>query len=232
MEDGSARGGAIQLGNLRLFCRTGGVHATRGVDAHFGAPAIHTRWPAYPLARQGLVASPHGRPWHSSHSGRGGERPQGHKGLVRARGRARFHTPAPAPSWGRSPRIILAGRLCQRRFEAAEHPFGDRLAAEWLGHRRPRRGGLRWTAARGPGDPRRIGSLAPARHGTQRNPNRDSDSLFQRGDEYPCVKGPVLGADSLGGLAARGDDSRAHVRQPAAASESRGGPAGRGRWRG
>ena len=41
MEDRSARGSAIQLGNLSLICRTGGVHETRGVDAHFGAPAIH-----------------------------------------------------------------------------------------------------------------------------------------------------------------------------------------------
>ncbi len=110
MEDGSARGGAIQLGNLRLLCRTGGVHATRGVDAHFGAPVIHTRWPAYPLARQGLVASPHGRPWHSSHLGCGGERPPRPRACY-GRGARCVFTRWPPPSGGRSQSMDpLAGR--------------------------------------------------------------------------------------------------------------------------
>ena len=68
-----------------------------GVDAHFGAPVMHTGRPAHPLAWQRLAASPRGRPWRRSRFGRGGERPQGHRCPVRARGRARFHTLVPAP---------------------------------------------------------------------------------------------------------------------------------------
>ena len=102
MADVSARRGSIHLGNVRLPCRTGGVHETMGVDAHFGAPVMHTGRPAHPAARQRLAASPRGRPWRRSRLGRGGERPQGHRGPVRARGRARFHTLVPAPFWGRS----------------------------------------------------------------------------------------------------------------------------------
>ena len=54
------------------MCRTGGVHETTGVDAHFGVPVMHTGWPAYPVARQGFAASPRMRSWHRSRLGRGG----------------------------------------------------------------------------------------------------------------------------------------------------------------
>ena len=91
-------------------CRSASVHETRAVNAHFGAPVMHSGWPPHPLARQRLAASPCGRPWRRSRLGRGGERPRGHRCPVRARGHARFHTLVPAPSWGRSPRIIPAGR--------------------------------------------------------------------------------------------------------------------------
>ena len=107
-----------------------GVHEIRGVDAHYGASAIHTGLPAYRAARQRLAAPPRGRPWRTGHSGRGGERPQGHRGLVRGRGRARFHTPAPAPCWGRSPRNIPAGRRLGAALTAAIHPHDDRPSVE------------------------------------------------------------------------------------------------------
>ena len=128
-----------------------------------------------PRGRFELRASPPGRRCRTGPCGRGGERPQGHRGLVRARGRARFHTPAPAPSWGRSPRIILAGRLCRRRFDAVEAPVPRPPRRRLLEHRRPRRGWLCWAAARDTGD--RDGSVHShqTRHGTQGNPNRDSD---------------------------------------------------------
>ena len=83
---------------------------------------------AYPLARQRLAASPRSRPWRRSRFCRGGERPQGHRCPVRARGRARFRTLVPAPCWGRSPSNHPCRKAVPRRSEAADHPFADRLA--------------------------------------------------------------------------------------------------------
>ena len=111
-----------------MLGRTGGVQETRGVDAHFGAPAMRTGCPAYPLARQRLAAPPRGRPGRGSRLGLGGERPQGHRCPVRARGRARFRTLVPAPCWGRSPSNHPCRKAVPRRSEAADHPFADRLA--------------------------------------------------------------------------------------------------------
>ena len=50
------------------------------------------------------------------------------EGLVRVRTQVCLRTPAPVP-WGRSRSINpYAGRRFERRFEAADHPFADRLA--------------------------------------------------------------------------------------------------------
>ena len=111
-----------------MLGRTGGVQETRGVDAHFGAPAMHTGCPAYPLARQGLAACRVGGGGTVAAWGVVGRRPQGHRCPVRARGRARFHTLVPVPFWGRSPSNHPCRKAVPRRFEAAEHPFADRLA--------------------------------------------------------------------------------------------------------
>ena len=42
----------------------------------FRVPVMRTARPAYPLARQGLAASPRGRPGRGSGLGRGGEQPR------------------------------------------------------------------------------------------------------------------------------------------------------------
>ena len=66
-------------------------------------PVMHTGCPAYPLARQRLAASPHGRPWRGSGLGRGGERPQGHRCPVRARGHCAFSHARPRSLLGSLP---------------------------------------------------------------------------------------------------------------------------------
>ena len=65
---------------------------------------------------------------------RGGERPQGHRCPVRARGPRAFSHARPHPLLRSLPlESSLAGRHRQRRFEAAEDPFADRLADEPFG---------------------------------------------------------------------------------------------------
>ena len=118
-----------------MLGRSGGVQETRRVDAHFGAPVMRTGCPAYPRARQRLAASPHGRPGRGSRFGLGGERPQVHRCPVRARGRARFHTLVPAPCWGRSPPIILAGRPSAPR-RGGGPPFRRPAGLRTVGHGR------------------------------------------------------------------------------------------------
>ena len=107
-----------------MLGRTGGVQETQGVDAHFGAPAMRTARLAYPLARQRLAAPPRGRPGRGSRLGLGGERPQGHRCPVRARGRARFHTLVPA-LLGSLPHESSLQEGFHRRVEAAELPIAD-----------------------------------------------------------------------------------------------------------
>ncbi len=51
------------------------------------------------------------------------------KGSVRVRGRACLRTPTPDPFGSLPHQQSLAGRPVQRRFEAAEDPLADRLAA-------------------------------------------------------------------------------------------------------
>ena len=94
-----------------MLCRTGGVHETTGVDAHFGAPVMHTDRPVLSAgaARSCDVAARSGRGTGAAWAAEG-RRPQGPEGLVRARGRAHFHTHAPAPCWGRSPRNYPCGK--------------------------------------------------------------------------------------------------------------------------
>ena len=141
-----------------MLGRTGGVQETQGVDAHFGAPAMRTARPVYPAARQRLAAPPRGRPGRGSRLGLGGERPQGHRCPVRARGRARFHTLVPAPFWGRSPSNHPCRKAVPRRSEAAEHPFTDRRAVGWYGmaEQAPRNPAVAFPhGTAGPSDPRR-----------------------------------------------------------------------------
>ena len=95
--------------------RTGGVQETMEVNAHFGAPVMRTARPVHPLARQRLAASAHGRSGRRSRLGCGGERPQGHRCPVRARGRARLHTLAPPPSGVAPLESSLREGRCGRR---------------------------------------------------------------------------------------------------------------------
>ena len=55
------------------------------------------------------------------------------EGLLRVRGRARLRTPGPSPSGRSQTSDPCAGRRFERRFEAAEHPFADRLAVGLFG---------------------------------------------------------------------------------------------------
>ena len=91
--------------------------------------------------------------------GLGGERPQGHRCPVRARGRARFHTLVPAPFWGRSPSNHPCRKAVPRRSEAAEHPVHRPAGRRVVGHGRasasgPARGLPAWDCWTG-SDPRR-----------------------------------------------------------------------------
>jgi len=141
-------------------CRTGGVHETTGVDAHLGAPVMHTGWIAYPAAPERLTAPPHGRPWHRSHLGRGGERPPQSEGLVRARARARFHTPGPAPS-GVAPLQLSLREGQQSRDATVDHPFGG--------------------ASTGPAAIfGRVATNVPTDSGSLRGPDTDQDASRRR----------------------------------------------------
>ena len=93
---------------------------------------MHTGRPAYPLPRQGLVASSRGRPWHSSHFGRGGERPPSPRAWYGFEAGCACAPPAP-PSWGRSSTSDPSGKGVERRFEAAEDPLADRVAVGLFG---------------------------------------------------------------------------------------------------
>ena len=55
------------------------------------------------------------------------------EGLLRVRGRARLRTPGPSPSGRSQTSDPCAGRRFERRFEAAEHPFANRLAVGLFG---------------------------------------------------------------------------------------------------
>ena len=124
-----------------------------GVNAHFGAPVMHTGRPAHPRARQRLAASPRGRPWRRSRFGRGGERPQGHRCPVRARGRARFHTLVPAPSGVAPLELIPAGRLVQPLLRGGGAPGLRPAGRRAVRHRRAGPGrvrhGSRWPSRTG-----------------------------------------------------------------------------------
>ena len=65
------------------------------------------------------------------------------EGSVRVRGRVCLRTPAPDPFGSLPHQQSLAGRPVQRRFEAAEDPLADRLAAgpSGIADQRPGRGG-------------------------------------------------------------------------------------------
>ena len=101
---------------------------------------MHTGRPAHPRARQRLAASPRGRPWRRSRFGRGGERPQGHRCPVRARGRARFHTLVPAPSGVAPLELIPAGRLVQPLLRGGGAPGLRPAGRRAVRHRRARPG--------------------------------------------------------------------------------------------
>ncbi len=81
-----------------LSCHYYGVKTTWGVDSQFARCRIHTGPAAYPLRRQSYAST--ARPGVAGRAAPAdaGATPQS-EGLVRARSRARFHTPAP---WGRS----------------------------------------------------------------------------------------------------------------------------------
>jgi len=55
------------------------------------------------------------------------------EGLLRVRGRARLRTPGPDPSGRSQTSDPCTGRRFERRFEAADHPFADRLAVGLFG---------------------------------------------------------------------------------------------------
>ena len=67
--------------------------------------AVTIRWRGNVLRLRRAVGRGAGAAWAVE-----GSDPRGHRCPVRARGRARLHTLVPAPVWGRSPRIIPAGR--------------------------------------------------------------------------------------------------------------------------
>ena len=102
----------------------------------FGAPTMHTGCPGYPLSRQGLAASPHGRSRHGSGLGRGEEGPHGHRCPVRGRVRARLQTLVPAPCCGSPPLVNVNGLeggpgTPPRGCGQARRCFAKRLDGSW-----------------------------------------------------------------------------------------------------
>ncbi len=86
------------------------------------------RWGGVRHSRQGSCAL---RSWATGavalvRAGLGATRQS--EGLLRVRGHARLRTPGLLPSGRSQTSDPLAGRRYERHFEAAEHPFADRLA--------------------------------------------------------------------------------------------------------
>jgi len=104
------------------------TQTTRGVDAHFGAPAMRTGLSVYPLR----APTSFGRAAPFAPGARAARAvtlatPQS-EGLVRVRGRVCLRTLRPRPLGVASGAAIRPGSVGERRFEAAEDLPADRLA--------------------------------------------------------------------------------------------------------
>ena len=142
-----------------MLGRTGGVQETQGVDAHFGAPAMRTARPAYPLARERLAASPRARPGRGSRLGLGGEGTPGAQVPGSGAGPCAFSHARPRSLLGSLPieSSLQEGRSAPLRGGGApvHRPAGRRV----VGHGRasasePARGLPAWDCWTG-SDPRR-----------------------------------------------------------------------------
>ena len=92
------------------------AQTTRGYDSHFGAPAIHTELPAYPLTRQRLALPRTGRPALYGRHRPWWERPPRPRAWC-GHGALRVFTRWPSPSKGRSRPNIPSGKATERRYE-------------------------------------------------------------------------------------------------------------------
>ena len=108
------------------------VKTTRGADSQFGAPPIHRAANAHPARSHRLAARRPGRPVPNGPPWPWRERPPAQRAWCGIAASV-FSHPRRLPSRGRSRTRDPSGKGVKRRFEAAEDPFADRLAAGLIG---------------------------------------------------------------------------------------------------
>ena len=119
------------------------AQTTRGVDAHFGRPAMRTGLPVHPLARQRLSASPPRSPVAHGPLGPWTVATPLAEGSVRVRGQVCLRTPAPDPFGSLPHQQSLRGKAVRVPLRGGGAPVRRPAGRRAVRHRRAGPGRVR-----------------------------------------------------------------------------------------